>query len=487
MKKLLKVLLISILVIAFSLTLFACVTPEDQGDQNDQTDNGTGEGTDLGGDNLGGGNDTPITPTPDSPDKDGISTTENIFVFEENAQKTGFILKAVTVKSGTVVIPSDNMGKPVVAIAPLVFYSNDTLVEVTIPDTVESIGERAFSACYNLTTVNFGANSKLKTIGNRAFFNCERLESGSLPVSVKEIGTEAFMNCVEYSVSDSQSATLSDYTFDKLGYSAFHNTKWLNNNTLDGDIRIGKCAYAFTKAEQGQTYEIEYTQADTLTIAEKALYGAKAVTSVRIGAQITYIGEKALCNMPDLTAITVDEGNAYYASVGNCLIEKATGRVLAGVADSVIPTTATAIGREAFAFRRDITSLTISSSVKTIEPNAFEGSSLTSITLPESVTVISERVFLDCANLQSIHIKSGVTEIKSAAFNGCTSLKEVIIDSEAILELCIGKITSPAGLMAYAETVYVKEGMEASSPYLISNFSVAQSDKDGYIKYQINK
>ena len=50
------------------------------------------------------------------------------------------------------------------------FYNNQTILELFIPHTVISIGANAFRNCANLTTITFGENSQLKTIGEYAFY-----------------------------------------------------------------------------------------------------------------------------------------------------------------------------------------------------------------------------------------------------------------------------------------------------------------------------
>ncbi|MDE6034028.1 MAG: leucine-rich repeat domain-containing protein, partial [Muribaculaceae bacterium] len=59
---------------------------------------------------------------------------------------------------------------------------------------------------------------------------------------------------------------------------------------------------------------------------------------------------------------------------------------------------------------------------------AFKGcTSLTSVTIPNSVTKIGEWAFQDCTSLTSITISNSVTEIGEYAFNGCSSLTSVTI------------------------------------------------------------
>ena len=75
------------------------------------------------------------------------------------------------------------------------FNNCDALVNVTIPDSVTFIGERAFSDCNSLSSVTFGENSSLKSIGNWAFNNCDTLVSITIPDSVESIGDNAFNQC----------------------------------------------------------------------------------------------------------------------------------------------------------------------------------------------------------------------------------------------------------------------------------------------------
>jgi hypothetical protein len=73
-----------------------------------------------------------------------------------------------------------------------------------------------------------------------------------------------------------------------------------------------------------------------------------------------------------------------------------------------------------------LTSITIPESVTEIGEHAFEGcSSLTSITIPESVTVIGESAFAGCSSLTSITIPKRVTVIGGYAFEDCSSLTSV--------------------------------------------------------------
>ena len=89
-----------------------------------------------------------------------------------------------------------------------------------------------------------------------------------------------------------------------------------------------------------------------------------------------------------------------------------------------IPNSVTSIGSDAFNYCTSLTSITIPNSVTSIGRGAFEYcESLTSITIPNSVTSIGYYAFSDCTSLTSITIPDSVTSIGGYAFYGTPWLK----------------------------------------------------------------
>ena len=93
-----------------------------------------------------------------------------------------------------------------------------------------------------------------------------------------------------------------------------------------------------------------------------------------------------------------------------------------------IPNSVTSIGDYAFFSCSSLTSITIPNSVTSIGSSAFSRcSSLTSITIPNSVTSIGSSAFFSCTSLTSVTIPNSVTSIGNEAFSSCTSLTSITI------------------------------------------------------------
>ncbi|MCI7510886.1 MAG: leucine-rich repeat protein, partial [Firmicutes bacterium] len=99
-----------------------------------------------------------------------------------------------------------------------------------------------------------------------------------------------------------------------------------------------------------------------------------------------------------------------------------------------LPNSITVIGNQAFAGNLNLTDITIPSSLQTLGARAFFGcKGLEYIMIPSSVESVSSGVFCECENLKSVTIADGVTAIESYAFAGCVSLKSVSIPDSVSL------------------------------------------------------
>jgi hypothetical protein len=139
--------------------------------------------------------------------------------------------------------------------------------------------------------------------------------------------------------------------------------------------------------------------------------------------------DAAFASCRNLASITVVDNNSTYDSRENCnaIIETASNTLIQGCKNTIIPDSVTSIGTNAFYYCKDLTSITITDSVTSIEEGAFWDSGLTSVTIPNSITSIKDYTFSDCSSLTSVTIPNSVTSI-GTAFNSCTSLTSIIFE-----------------------------------------------------------
>lgn len=95
----------------------------------------------------------------------------------------------------------------------------------------------------------------------------------------------------------------------------------------------------------------------------------------------------------------------------------------------------TTIKNRAFSGRKNITAITIPSSVHTIEEYAFSNTGITSIEIPNSVTTVGNGAFQSCSALRLVEIYSKNAQYGIQVFMKCTALDEVIFHSEMTSEI----------------------------------------------------
>lgn len=116
----------------------------------------------------------------------------NCFPFEYKINDDGVTIVRYRGNRARVVVPLEIKGRPVVAIDSGAFYM-DFLTEVSLPDSLQSIGAEAFYCC-DLTEVSLPDG--VQSIGFEAFAICEFLKQVSFPDGLQSIGNGAFSDCV---------------------------------------------------------------------------------------------------------------------------------------------------------------------------------------------------------------------------------------------------------------------------------------------------
>jgi len=124
------------------------------------------------------------------------------------------------------------------SLAKQTFLGSAALETVYIPKNVETIHYDTFFGCTKLKKVIFSEDSKLKTIGTEAFFDCRNLKNINLPSGLKTIKTDAFFDCRSLKAIDLPSSLLS------IGKDAFYGCSKLHTVVIPKKVNsLGACIF----------------------------------------------------------------------------------------------------------------------------------------------------------------------------------------------------------------------------------------------------
>lgn len=347
--------------------------------------------------------------------------------------------------------------------------------EIKIPDSVETIGNGAFYDCRDLERITLP--SALQTLSNSTFYDCTALSEVTFPASLKTIEKSAFSGCRNLSEVELPASltTIQSYVFDRcinLKTVSYDGSleQWNQitaNKDADNDADNDVLGYSspslvmddytaqFILVEDGPFAEpipkktvtiTKYTGTESTVIlpstisswpvtkiGEDAFQDNTTITSVTIPANVTEIGSNAFAGCTNLTSVHYegDWSNLTIQS-GNPAVQDAANAPLFNF--EFIPPDNTAVIVTNYKYNGAAADVTIPSRyqgkpVTTIGHAAFFNSAVTSVTIPDSVTSISDEAFINCPKLTNISIPNSVTYIGFSAFSSCTSLKSITLPS----------------------------------------------------------
>ena len=303
-------------------------------------------------------------------------------------------------------------------------FNQCDLSSVDLPNTVETIGNAAFSHNANLTRATLLENKNFTAIPDTLFCSCGMLEAVEVPDSVTRIGADAFNGC------SSAVITLPE-NISTIGNYAFANVKKIICNPASTTATVMPVGQYFS-APDAPDLLLYFDGSDI--ILDKYIGAGGAVT---IPAGVKEISNSAFVGCDKITSVTIPDG------VTRIRVNAFSG--CTGLTSVTIPESVTQIDQNAFYNCSSLESVRIPSGVTRIEDNTFYGcASLESVSIPSGVTVIGISAFEGCASLTDVTLPSGITEIYNTTFKGCASLTDIDIPSgvtrigESAFEGCAG-------------------------------------------------
>ena len=368
-------------------------------------------------------------------------------------------------------------------------YAGPSLPEKVKGKTITAIGAEAFKGNTSLDGI-YISSSKITSIGDSAFYGCTKLKNIYLPSTVTSIGQKAFYNTAATSITIPSSMT-------SIGNYAFYGMSKLEKISIPSKVTsIGQYAFGFDSALTSVTIPNNVT-----SLGFAAFYGCSKLSSLKIGTGLTTIGGAAFRNtaltsqyIPKTvtsvgsyafgykyadstytrdTAFTEISGYPNTAAQTYCTnynvpfksllqyskssdgksikIEKYTGTdSIVVIPDKIDGLPVTSIAGYAFN-GTSVTKVTLPANMTALDGYAFYGASkLTTIVFPSGLTSIGQYAFEFCTSLKSITIPNTVTYIGAGAFYGCTSLATVnlgtgvqTIDGYAFENTALKSVTIP--------------------------------------------
>ena len=273
-------------------------------------------------------------------------------------------------EQSSISIPSEIDGYTVVGIGDDAFKNTETLVNLTLPDTIKTIGKSAFEGCSQLTYVYIGKN--VVSIGERAFADIPVEADIHIFDKVVSYGADAFIQ-TEYRPGRGRVFFYGD--IDTYATASFANH--FSSPFERRDIYINE-------------EKVKEIILDAATyISDYAFYFCRDIRTFKFGKQITSIGTEALGALPTDGYGAYEQiltWNIYYDGNLNDWINIDFGLYWA-------------LGSGYNLY--------------------FAGTEVSVVTFPEGQSSVPQGVFYNCRSLISITLPKGYTTIESQAFSNC--------------------------------------------------------------------
>ncbi|MBO5312357.1 MAG: leucine-rich repeat domain-containing protein [Clostridia bacterium] len=339
---------------------------------------------------------------------DGNGTIAHIFGADESSSDSKIPHSLATIT----LVPL----APMSALPAGAFKDCQGLTNVSIPSSITVIGDEAFANCKALTSFDL---SSMEHIGQGAFKGCEKLMSAPLGQSLKTLGAYAFEGCgLTYLDVPSSVVTIGAGILKDCDSIMSIKLPYLGSEyTAIGNANI---AYTFGHENtRGEVPESLTTVTISLELFENSLrtdafFGCSSVSSFNLPSNLYRIESCAFENCAMLSEL--DLSKADY--IGSYAFKNS------GITKAILGENLLYIKESTFYGCTSLTQVELSPNLYSIAKNAFEGSGITEISLPDGLAIVGSYVFKD-TQLKSLTLPSTVISMGGGVLNGCTELLEI--------------------------------------------------------------
>ncbi len=368
-----------------------------------------------------------------------MKTEEELAIDDRETSKQWFIGDSTITK---VIIPEG-----VKKINSYAFANLTALEEIVLPSTMQAIEYGAFYGCTALQKITFSGENNLQIISQNAFENCDLRDTIELP-SICVISDYAFAG------NQKLKGIVLGETLLSVGQYAFAACKELADVTVNASkVKYG--AYAFTDCEALKEFTV-----NAAVLPEGMFYECEALETVTVGADVNDIGVFAFRDTA-VKQFTVADANKTFKTGTADHILTADGKTIVAVsplvkgvftAANIGGANVTAIYKGAFSHNQKINTVNLPSVTAVGDYGLASNKSLANVTLG-TLETIGEYAFFEAAittmptftektdigkyafsytKLTSVTIPDGMT-VAEGTFSECTALTTVVIGNDVTL------------------------------------------------------